>query len=69
MKLPYLRQIYQLNNIHNYNEDDVDDSIDQFLDEDGMETYQDNSNNNEHSNGRRILIDEEVYDEIGIGGW
>ena len=25
--------------------------------------------NNEHINGRRIIIDEEVYDEIGIGGW
>ena len=40
-----------------------------FFDEDGMYNYyQDNNNNNEHINGRRILIDEEVYDEIGIGG-
>ena len=63
--------IEQLNNIHNDNEDEdiIDDSIDQFLYEDGMENYQDNDNNNEHINGRRIIIDEEVYDEIGIGGW
>ena len=67
--------IEQLNNINNDNEDEdvIDDSIEQFLDEDGMENYQDNDNNNEHingrRNGRRILIDEEVYDEIGIGGW
>ena len=33
-----------------------------------MENYQDNDNDNEHINGRRILIDEKVYDEIGIGG-
>ena len=54
-------------------EDVIDDSTEQFLDEDGMENYQDNDNNNEHingrRNGRRILIDKEVYDEIGIGGW
>ena len=37
--------------------------------EGGMDNYQDNKNNNERINGRRILIDEEVYDEIGIGGW
>ena len=61
--------IEQLNNIYNDNEEDIDDSIDQFLYEDGMENYQDNDNNNEHINGRRIIIDEEVYDEIGIGGW
>ena len=63
--------IEQLNNIYNDNEDEdvIDDSIDQFLDEDGMDNYQDNDNNNERINGRRILIDEEVYDEIGIGGW
>ena len=34
-----------------------------------MDNYQDNDNNNEHINGRKILINEEVYDEIGIGGW
>ena len=63
--------IEQLNNIHNDNKDEdvIDNSIDQFLDEDGMENYQDNDNNNEHINGRKILIDEEVYDEISIGGW
>ena len=61
--------IEQLNNIHNDNKDDMDDSIDKFLDEDSMENYQDNDNNNELINGRRILIEEEVYDEIGIGGW
>ena len=55
----------QLNNINNDNEDEdvIDDSIEQFLDEDGMGNYQDNDNNNEHingrRNGRRILIDEE----------
>ena len=31
--------IEQLNNIHNDNEDNIDDSIDQFLDEDGMDDY------------------------------
>ena len=57
--------IEQLNNINNDNEDEdvIDDSIEQFLDEDGMGNYQDNDNNNEHingrRNGRRILIDEE----------
>ena len=63
--------IEQLNNIYNDNEDEdvIDDSIDQFLDEGSMDNYQDNDNNNERINGRRILIDEEVYDEIGIGGW
>ena len=47
--------IEQLNNIHNDNDDEdaIDDSIEQFLDEDGMENYQDNDNNNEHINGRR----------------
>ena len=35
----------------------------------GTDNYQDNDNNNKHTNERRILIDEEVYDEIGIGGW
>ena len=36
--------IEQLNNINNDNEDDnvIDDSIEQFLDEEGMENYQDN---------------------------
>ena len=67
--------IEQLNNINNDNEDEdvIYDSIEQFLDEDDMENYQDNDINNEHingrRNGRRILIDEEVYDEIGIGRW
>ena len=34
-----------------------------------MDNYQNNDNNNEHISGRRILIKEEVYDEIVIGGW
>ena len=34
-----------------------------------MDNCQDNDNNDEHINGRIILIDEEVYDDIGIGGW
>ena len=61
--------IEQLNNIHHEIEDDIDDNIEQFLDEDSMDNYQDNDNNDEYINGRRIIIDEEVYDEIGIGGW
>ena len=61
--------IEKLNNIHNGIEGDIDDSIVQFLDEDGMDNWQENDNNNAHTNGRRILIDGEVYDEIGIGGW
>ena len=61
--------IKQLNNIHNEIEDVIDNSIDQFLDEDDMDNYQDNDNNNEHITLRRVLIDEEVYDEIGVGGW
>ena len=61
--------IEQLKNIHHEIEDDIDDNIEQFLDEDSMDNYQDNDNNDEYINGRRIIIDEEVYDEIGIGGW
>ena len=53
--------IEQLKNIHKDNKDDIDDSIDQFLDEDGMKNYQDNDNNNRHINRRRIQIEEEVY--------
>ena len=60
----------KLKNIQNDNEDEdvIDDSIDQYLNEVGMDNYQENDNNNEYINGRRILIDEEVHDEIGIGG-
>ena len=59
----------QLNSINDDsydNEDDVDDSIDQYLDQNDD---QDNDNNNEPINGRRIPINEEVYDEIGMGGY
>ena len=61
--------IEQLNSINNDNEDDIYDSIDQYLDEECMNNYQDNDNNNKHINGRKILRDEEVYDEKGIGWW
>ena len=61
--------IEQLKNIHKDNKDDIDDSIDQFLDEDGMDNYQDNDNINGYFNGKEFLIEEEVCDEIGIGGW
>ena len=47
--------IEQLNNTNNDNEDEdvINDSIEQCLDEDGMDNYQDNDDNNEHINGRR----------------
>ena len=34
-----------------------------------IDNYQGNDNSNEHINGSRLLIDEEVYDKIGIGRW
>ena len=61
--------IEQLNIINNDKEDDIYDSIDQYLDEECMHNYQDNDNNNKHINRRKVLRDEEVYDEIGIGWW
>ena len=59
----------QLNNISDNrddNEDAVDDNIDQYFDQN---VDRDNDNNNEPINGRGILINEEVYDKLGMGRW